>query len=71
MIEKSAESTDDFHPTQKTSIIKLALFVNLAQLIYTVMDSLNKDMLVERGATVLDSLFMRSFLLLIFTFSQT
>ena len=55
----------------KTSILKLALLVNLAQLIFTVMDSLNKDMLVERGASVLDSTFMRSFLLMTFAFSQT
>jgi hypothetical protein len=69
MTDIKADVDDTFVSLRKMPIITLAILVNLAQIIYTLMDSLNKDMLVERGASVLDSTFMRSFLMMIFMLS--
>ena len=42
---------------------KMVFILNLAQLFYTTMDSLQKDTYVNRGATIIDYALVRSFVM--------
>jgi hypothetical protein len=43
---------------------KMVFILNLAQLFYTTMDSLQKDTYVNRGATIIDYALVRSFVMM-------